>query len=176
MNIAEALKQVRAFARQDGVILWLVWLVSFAMLRLSPQMALGNLLVLSTPFVVAWRLKVFRDDALDGAISFRRGLVYSFYTFFYASLLFGISQYVYFRFLDHGVLINFMTSAIDQFTPNYLNMGMTQQDVSLTKELLRTSTPIQLAFFFMMQNLLLGGLMSIPIAAVCMRRGARQGI
>ncbi|MDD7462394.1 MAG: DUF4199 domain-containing protein [Prevotella sp.] len=170
MNIADALRQLKAFARQDGVVLWLVWLVSFAMMRYAPQMALGNLLALSTPLVVMWRLKVFRTDALEGVISYRRAWVYSMYVFFYASILFAVTQYAYFRFLDNGVFVGSMVSTMDAFAPNYMQMGMTQQELGQTKELLLALTPIELSFLFMMQNLFLGGLMSLFIAAFGMKR------
>lgn len=170
MNIADALRQLKAFARQDGVVLWLVWLVSFAMMRYAPQMALGNLLALSTPLVVMWRLKVFRTDALEGVISYRRAWVYSMYVFFYASILFAVTQYAYFHFLDNGVFVGSMVSTMDAFAPNYMQMGMTQQELGQTKELLLALTPIELSFLFMMQNLFLGGLMSLFIAAFGMKR------
>lgn len=172
MSILVSLKQAEAFARQDGIILSLVWVASFVMLRLSPQMFLGNILVLSTPFIVAWRLKVFRNDALDGVISFRRAFVYSFYTFFYASFLFCICQYLYFKFLDGGAFIASMISAIDSFTSNYMRMGMTMQDIALTKEIIQASTAFELAMLFMLQNLLIGVVLSIFIAAFGMKRRA----
>ena len=60
MNIADILKQLKAFARQDGAILFAVWTASFFATLLLPQSPWGNLLALSTPFVVAWRLRRFR--------------------------------------------------------------------------------------------------------------------
>ena len=82
-----ALVQLKAFARQDGVILALTWIASFILMIYTPQYSYGNLLALSTPFIVGWRLCAFRNYALDGKISFRRGFAYSCYTFFYASLV-----------------------------------------------------------------------------------------
>ena len=58
MNTEQNLVQTRAFARQDGAILGLVWIVSFAftMLAVKPDQSflglIGNLLLISTPFVV----------------------------------------------------------------------------------------------------------------------------
>ena len=81
MNFLESLKQLKAFARQDGAILALVWIVSFLFTVKLPQSMAGNVLTLSTPLVVAWRLRAFRNNALDGEISYRRALAYSWYTF-----------------------------------------------------------------------------------------------
>ncbi len=52
-----SLIQLKAFARQDGAIVGLLWTVSFALMILFPANALSALMALSTPFVVAWRLK-----------------------------------------------------------------------------------------------------------------------
>jgi hypothetical protein len=74
----EALFQVRAFARQDGALLGLIWVISFAALIFMPQSMLNSLLMMATPFIVGWRLIKFRNYALGGSISFKRALVYSY--------------------------------------------------------------------------------------------------
>ena len=69
------IRQTKAFARQDGAILGAVWIVSFVctMLAVDPQYQMlgfiSNILIIATPFVVAKRLKAFRDYARDGHIS-----------------------------------------------------------------------------------------------------------
>ena len=87
------IKQTKAFARQDGTLLGIVWVASFVctMLAAEPEYQMlglfSNLLILSTPFVVAKRLKYFRDVVREGHISFKHGLYYCVQTFFYATLL-----------------------------------------------------------------------------------------
>ncbi|MCD8282659.1 MAG: DUF4199 domain-containing protein, partial [Prevotella sp.] len=99
------LLQVKAFARQDGIILALVWMLSMWLLICHPENSWGSILMLSTPFFVGWRLQVFRNKVLDGAISFRRGFCFSCYIFFYASIIFALGQFVYFQYLDHGTFL-----------------------------------------------------------------------
>ena len=81
----ETLVQLKAFARQDALLLALVWTASFACMTIVQAGIIGNLLALATPFVVGWRLTKFRDHALYGYISFRRAFAYCAYVFFYAS-------------------------------------------------------------------------------------------
>lgn len=120
-----ALIQLRAFARQYGFFLFLLWMASFVAYFTNPASSWGSLLAMSTPFVVGWFLVRFRNGALDGHISFRRGLVFSFYTFFYASLLFAVAQYVYFRFFDNGALLSMMLATVKQtLEPVYKANGM----------------------------------------------------
>ena len=74
------IKQTKAFARQDGTILGTVWVISFVctMLAVEPKYhilgLLSNLLIVATPFIVAKRLRIFRDQVRGGHISFRHGL------------------------------------------------------------------------------------------------------
>ncbi len=170
MTKIESLMQAKAFARQDGALLSLLWIASFACMMGIPQSMMGNILALATPFFIGWRLCKFRNYALDGFISFRRGYVYSAYTFFYAAVIFAIAQYVYFRFLDHGTFCAMLTDSINAMMPLYENSGISKKELAESLNLISTSTPIQWAFTFMVQNICIGAVVSLPIAAFCARR------
>lgn len=132
--------------------------------------ALCSLLAIATPFIIGWRLIKFRNYALDGIISFRRALAYSWYTFFYAAVLFAVVQYLYFKFLDHGVLIQLMNETAQILIPIYKAQGLQETEIQNAIAMFGSLTPIQLAFMFMMQNIFIGLVLSLPIAAVCMRK------
>ena len=169
MNFLESLKQLKAFARQDGAILALVWIVSFLFTMKLPQSMVGNVLTLSTPFVVAWRLRAFRNNALDGEISYRRALAYSWHTFVYASLIFALAQYLYIRFYDPESLITMMRDSIHSFGAAYQQMGMNETQMQESVKLLGTLQPIELVFLFFTQNIFLGLFLSLIIAAFGMK-------
>ncbi|MCH4148097.1 MAG: DUF4199 domain-containing protein [Prevotella sp.] len=174
MIFSEALIQLKAFARQDGLILALVWLASFLTVLFIPKSTIGSLLAMATPFIVGWRLNRFRNYALGGYISFRRGLAYSLYTFFYASLLFCLAQYVYFRYLDHGLFTSILIMTEKVMTEAYQAQKLDPSDVQTVFGQLISFKPIQLSFFFMVQNLVLGLMMSPLIAILSWRRGPFQ--
>ena len=164
-----ALIQLRAFARQYGFFLFLLWMASFVAYFTNPASSWGSLLAMSTPFVVGWFLVRVRNGALDGHISFRRGLVFSFYTFFYASLLFAVAQYVYFRFFDNGALLSMMLATVKQLESVYKANGMSLNELRQSINAIGQLSPIEIAFVFMMQNFLFGLIMSFPIALICQR-------
>ena len=165
--------QLKAFARQDGLALSLLWIVSFACMTIVKAGLLGNLLALATPFITAWRLSKFRDQVLGGSISFRRAFAYGVYTFFYASLVFALVQYAYFRFLDHGTFARLITESMRLLAPMYEQNGISKTDLNNNINMVSMLTPMQWAFMFMMQNIIIGAFVSLPIAAVCMRRAKR---
>ena len=166
----EDIMQVKAFARQDGAFLSLLWIASFACIVFATGSSIGNLLMIATPFFVGWRLISFREYALDGIISFRRGYMYSVYTFFYASLIFMFAQYVYFKFLDHGNFLNLIRTGVNTLTPTDQQFGMNMEEIKQALENMSTLGPIQWSFMFLMQNISIGFIISIFIAMICVKK------
>ena len=163
------IRQTKAFARQDGAILGIVWIASFVctMMAAEPKYQmlglLSNILIISTPFVVAKRLKYFRDVVREGHISFRHGLYYCIQTFFYATLLLTIVQYLWFRFMDTGL---FMT----QLQTNYQMIAqayqLTAQETKALFDAISMMKPIAWASMFMITDLVAGAILSPILAAI----------
>ena len=162
--------QAKAYARQGGVFLALLWLASFAAMMLFPQSPWGSLLAMATPFLVGWLLLRFRNFALDGQISIRRSLFFSVLTFFYASMIFALSQYLYFKFLDNGTFMANLVSNANAFKAVYAQNGMPAKELDDAIALMGQLPPIQLAFIFMMQNIFMGLVLSLPVALVCHKK------
>ncbi len=124
---------------------------------------LSNILIISTPFVVAKRLKYFRDFVREGHISFRHGLYYCIQTFFYATLLLTIVQYLWFRFMDTGM---FMT----QLQTNYQMIAqayqLTAQETKALFDAISMMKPIAWASMFMITDLVAGAILSPILAAI----------
>lgn len=161
INVAH-LVQLKAFARQDALLLALLWAASFACIMMLNAGLIGNILALATPFLVGKRLAAFRTQALYGVISFRRAYAYSLYVFIYASLV----QYAYFQFLDNGAFAELITTTMKQVAPVYEQNGVSKEEIKSSMDLITMITPVQWAFMFMMQNLFIGAIISLPIALI----------
>ncbi len=164
-------KQLKAFARQEGTYVGLIWIVSFACFIgefSSPILGLSAMiLAVISPFFLAIRLKRFRDQARDGAISFRRALAFCILAFFYASLLFAVAQYVYFRYIDNGFLVSQYTTMFS--TPeakNMMNAFAAGNQIKDGINLLGSLRPIEIVFEFLSMNISIGIIISVPIAAI----------
>ena len=165
INVAN-LVQLKAFARQDALLLALLWAASFACIMLLNAGFIGNILAIATPVLVGYRLKAFRTEALFGVISFRRAYAYSLYVFIYASLVFALVQYAYFQFLDNGAFAELITTTMKQVAPVYEQNGVSKEEIKSSMDLITMITPVQWAFMFMMQNLFIGAIISLPIALI----------
>lgn len=163
--------QLRAFARQDGLLLALFWAISFAATIYLPDSSVGQFLILATPFFIWWRLASFRNSALNGVISYLRAWAYTMHTIFYAALVFAVVQYIYFRYLDNGRFVMQLTQALDimrsisQDNPQDTQMPLMLKKMEASVDELRQSTPIEITFIFMMMHLWMGFFISFVIAA-----------
>ena len=85
MATREDYEQLKAFARIDGAITGGLWILSFALFVAGfQQPMLSTLSVLTGIFslvLASIRLRRFRDNILDGVISFRRAFGYSIFTY-----------------------------------------------------------------------------------------------
>jgi hypothetical protein len=159
--------QTKAFARQDGAFLALLWIVAFFCTLFIPGGSLGRLLTISTPFFVMWRMVKFRDYALEGVISYRKALYYCVFTFLYASFIFAVVQFVYFRFFDNGQFMSFVNTTAMGVIQAYKEQGIDiEKSIYTNTAPLQQLSPLNLAFIFMIQNVILGVIMSIAIAFI----------
>ena len=165
MITPQALIQLKAFARQDGFILSLVWLLSMWLYIKVAGSIYGPLLMFSTPFYIMWRLNEFRDKVLEGHISTLRSIAYSCYVVFYASLIFAAGQYVYFTYLDNGDFMKLLNSGKEFLDNSSQQAVMTKQDIDTAISVVGMMTPIELVFSFMMNNLVVGAVIS-PIVTL----------
>lgn len=170
--------QLKAFARQDGALLALLWVVTFLLYILGVSNSwLGMaalMLMIYTPFFVGERLGKFRDYGLNGLISFRRGYAYTIFVFFYGGILFAIAQYLYFAFMDNGFLLSQFSKMVTSEEAQQIlkQYGMTQMVDQSLEEMAQTR-PIDYALNMLTINISLGFILGLPISLVKQRTKAR---
>lgn len=180
MATREEYEQLKAFARIDGAIVGGLWILSFAFFIgefYNPVFGFVSLVVGTFSLVLAaLRLRKFRDNVLDGIISFRRALLYSMLTYFYAALLMAAAQFIYFQFIDQGFLIS-QYEAITQ-TKEFAEMlkvyGERPDEMKLAMDNIASLRPIDIALQFLSTNIILGFVLSLPIAAMLKSRYKRR--
>jgi hypothetical protein len=173
--------QLKAFAKQDGALLALLWLAAlycYIQGLTNPLLGLVALvLIVISPFYAASRLRHFRDYGREGSISFGRGYVYMVLTFFYAGLLMAAVLYAYFAFIDKGYLAGKFTEMMNSTEGQQALQayGMADQ----MKEALREMSelrPIDYALNMLTFNIMTGMLLGLPIAAFMQRQVANSNI
>lgn len=178
MTAAEYI-QLKAFARIDGALLALVWTASFTLYvagTASPLLMMaGLMLAVASPFFAAGRLRLFRDKARGGFISFRRGYAYVAFMFFYAALLFALAQFAYFQYMDNGYLASQVSNVLgDAETKALLQQSGLWHDVENALVSLSTIRPIDFALNYLYMNIMAGLVLGLPIAAYAKKATTQQ--
>lgn len=171
--------QLKAFARIDGALLSVLWLCSFGCYvagLTNPWLSMvGLLLIVLTPFFVAGRLRKFRDEALQGVISFLRAYAYSILIFFYAGILFAIAQYAYFAYLDQGFLLGSLRQMIEspEAAEAIKQTGMGDA-LNESLNMMGQMRPIDVALNMLSTNISIGIVLGLPIAALLYRKSSTK--
>lgn len=171
--------QLKAFARIDGLrlsILLMLGFVCYVVGLTSPTYGfLAIITVIVTPFFVGRQLKRFRDNGLDGAISFLRGWAYVVLMFFYGGLLFALAQYAYLAYLDHGYMLSTINEMLS--APEYADMikrlGLSEQ-INESLSALNAMRPIDFVLNMLTTVIMSGIALGLPIAAVLQKRSVKS--
>ena len=166
--------QLKAYARQDGFFLALLWIASFAcyIMGISNGMLgmAAMILAVMTPFFVAGRLRRFRDEGMEGVISFRRSYAYTVFVFFYGAVLLAVAQFIYFAYLDNGYLLSTYSKIVSSSEGHELiqQYGMSQVVNDSLSEM-ASLRPIDFALNILTINILVGFVLGVPIGLVMQR-------
>ena len=167
----EEIKQLRAYARYDGIYLAIVWAASFTCFLASPLLAIlvSSLLTLSTPFFVAYRLKIYREIGLKGIISFKRAYFYCMRVFMNATLLFSLLQWLYMTFLDHGKVINIISAitSLPEYDSFFTALGISREEFTAT--LPEAFSPTTMVINSLMYEVLFGAIISLIVSSIMAR-------
>ena len=145
--------QLKAFARQDGALLALLWVFT------------------SVLYIIGGgRLRNFRDYGREGLISFRRGYAYTVFVFFYAGVLFAMAMYLYLTFMDNGYLMSQMSKVLtsDEAQQAMQQYGMTEMMNESLKQMAQIR-PIDYALDMLTVNITLGFILGVPISLIMQR-------
>ena len=160
--------QLKAYARQDGFFLAILWIASFAsyIVGLTNQVLAmaAMLMAVMTPFFVANRLRKFRDE---GA----RSYAYTIFVFFYGAVLLAVVQYLYFAYMDNGYLVSSFAKMMSTEEGKAMleQYGMTQMvDESLAE--MAMTRPIDYALNILTINISLGFILGVPIGLIMQRK------
>ncbi|MBQ9230831.1 MAG: DUF4199 domain-containing protein [Prevotella sp.] len=171
--------QLKAFARQDGALLSLLWIGGFACYILgmsNPMLGFAAMvLICATPFYAASRLRHFRDFGREGFISFARSYAYTILVFFYAGILLAIAIYVYFSFMDNGFLMSKIieTTQSPEGRKIIEAYGM-QGEMDENIKMIAGMRPIDYALNMLTINIITGFILGLPIAALMKRQKSKN--
>jgi hypothetical protein len=167
--------QLKAFARQDGALLSVLWIVAMACYiqgLSSPMMGMvAMVLLVASPFFAANRLRVFRDKAREGIISFMRAYGYTVLTYFYGGLLLAVAIFAYFQFMDNGYLLGKLSEVLNtEQGQQMMKLYGMSDEMKQGLEELSQMRPIDYALNMLTIAISTGFILGLPTAALMKRQ------
>lgn len=168
----EEYKQLKAYTRQDGFIMGLIWIASFACLvNFTTNIALSllfDIIIIAIPVVMYFMVRRYRDKIINSTLSFRRGFAYSMFVCMYAMLLLCAAQWVYFQFMDNGFFFGSLQELFNskQYADllNVSNIPINEMNAAIND--MMVARPIDIAFSWLGSSLWMSILMSLGIGLV----------
>lgn len=129
-------------------------------------------LTICVPFMAYYYTKMYRNRVCGGAITFSHAWSFTTLIYFFAALLTFVAHYVYFRFIDHGYILNTYESMINEvFAQSSISeLKGYEKPIRDIITQMRTLSPFEHAFNLFFQNIEIGVLLAIPTALFVMRR------
>ncbi len=177
----ELYKISREFSLEYGTILGIIWLITF-FTCMNGMMGGGALLMLFgmgfmginalMPFYLAWRYKqhLKPGDRVPMGIAW----LFSALMFFYASIIAGVGEYIYFQYIDKGRAMEYFMQFLSspETEAQYKTIGaseLLEQSKAALAELANL-TPLDLTLNIFANNLFIALLLSLPVAFVAHRK------
>ena len=177
----ELYKISREFSLEYGTILGIIWLITF-FTCMNGMMGGGALLMLFgmgfmgisalMPFYLAWRYKqhLKPGDRVPMSIAW----LFSALMFFYASIIAGVGEYIYFQYIDKGRAMEYFMQFLSspETEAQYKIIGaseLLEQSKTALAELANL-TPLDLTLNIFANNLFIALLLSLPVAFVAHRK------
>lgn len=159
-----------------GTYMGIYWILKFILfpvgLTIPFLMFLFVGLTLGVPFMGYYYARTYRDKVCGGSIKFLQAWVFTVFMYMFAALLTAVVHYIYFRFIDHGFIINTYMEMLEKGsqTPQFTAMESYITQLKDMLELIRTLTPIDITMQLMSQNVFYGSILAVPTALLVMRK------
>lgn len=158
-----------------GTYMGIFWILKFILFPLGLTIPfllfLFAGLTLGVPFMGYYYARTYRNQVCGGSISFPHAWVFTVFMYMFASLLTAAAHYVYFRFLDHGYVVNTVEAMVDAVAQS--NLPGMESYISTYREALeaaRNISPIEIAMQMVSSNVTWGALLALPTALFVMKR------
>ena len=164
--MAENRGYMQRYAMLFGTYMGGFWILKFILFPVG----------LSVPFLLFlfmgyYYARMYRNQVCGGGISFLHAWVFTVFMYMFAALLAAVAHYIYFRFIDHGYVINTCETMVDTLAQS--NMPGMDSYIATYQEALETArllSPIDITLQMISSNVFWGSILAFPTALFVMRR------
>ena len=162
-------------AMRYGTLMGIFWTLKFVLFPLGMQMPLllvaFFLLTLIVPVVGFFLVRQYRDRECGGFINFSRAFLFTSFMYMFAALFATIAHYIYFRYMDNGLIVNTYQDMLTQMgTVATADLQTSIDQFQQALDIISTLSPLQISVQLITQNIFYCTLIALPTAGLVMRK------
>ena len=152
-------------------IFWTLKFVLFPMGMQSPLLLMAFfLLTLIVPVAGFFLVRQYRDRECGGVLSFSRAFLFTSFMYLFAALFATIAHYVYFRYIDGGLIVNTYQDMITQMEAiATADMKTSLDQFQQALDIIASLSPLEISIQLITQNVFYCTLIALPTALLVKR-------
>jgi hypothetical protein len=152
-------------------IFWTLKFVLFPMGMQSPLLLMAFfLLTLIVPVAGFFLVRQYRDRECGGVLSFSRAFLFTSFMYLFAALFATIAHYVYFRYIDGGLIVNTYQDMITQMEAiATADMKASLDQFQQALDIIAALSPLEISIQLITQNVFYCTLIALPTALLVKR-------
>lgn len=181
------------YAMNFGLVVGVYYILKFCLFPMSLRSTVAGMLFIGLTLVVpllVYRLtRLYRDRYMGGNVAFAHALAFAMLTMGFGSLLASVAHYIYFAFIDGGMMVGALEQSIEQMAALLSAENMPEevavQNVSIDDymTMLRTTvtqikamSPIDMTVGMLSNNVSWSIIVALPVALFASYRKPKQEI
>ena len=152
-------------------IFWTLKFVLFPMGMQSPLLLMAFfLLTLIVPVAGFFLVRQYRDRECGGVLSFSRAFLFTSLMYLFAALFATIAHYVYFRYIDGGLIVNTYQDMLTQMEAiATADMKASLDQFQQALDIIAALSPLEISIQLITQNVFYCTLIALPTALLVKR-------
>ena len=164
-------------AMQYGTLMGIFWTLKFALFPMGMHtpallVAFFILTFIGVPVLGFRFAKQYRNRECQGAISFSKAFLFTAFMYFFAAIFTTIAHYIYFRYMDNGLIVttyqDMLTQMTDVASTDEMKASLDQFQQAL--DIISGLSPLEICIQLITQNIFYCTLLAIPTALLVMRK------
>ena len=170
---------LQEYAMRYGTAMGIFWACKFALFPLGMSMPLllifFFILTLSVPILGYLFVRKYREQQCEGVLNFSKAYIFTIFMYMFASLFVAVIHYLYFRYMDNGMIVNTYQGMIDQM--NAVATGDMKESLEQFRtalDVVSSLTPLEITLQLLTQNVFYCSILAIPTALLVMRNKKKE--
>lgn len=170
---------LQEYAMRYGTVMGIFWACKFVLFPLGMSMPLlliiFFILTLSVPILGYLFVRKYREQQCEGVLNFSKAYIFTIFMYMFASLFVAVIHYLYFRYMDNGMIVNTYQGMIDQM--NAVATGDMKESLEQFRtalDVVSSLTPLEITLQLLTQNIFYCSILAIPTGLLVMRNKKKE--